>query len=301
MENEEQKLARPEQSDFERMDAFDEEQILAQMQGSAVSEDYFYEFTNKEGKLVVGISWNGIKAFSHSMSRLGIPLSTEKIEFEDLGDRVRAKAYVRFMPTGEIHLGISHQNKKMEVWANKEKTEKKLVDDPYCDEKVASKSKRNAIRECIPEQAIKGEYLRWKEQKNLGKWPEPPSAEGIANAVRRGKGKAVETKPVEKSESVPPVESKVSGQEQALKAELEGKAFTFSEDEAPFDSFFVSKILKGMQEKHPAFSWSFKRNASQEVEAVLLSGLDDDYDVKGVRSAFDWTIKKIGENRSKEK
>ena len=209
----EQVLARPEQSDFERMDAFDEEQILAELRGSAVLEDYFYEFTNKEGKLVVGLSWNGIKAFSHSMSRLGIPLSTEKVEFEDLGDRVRAKAYVRFMPTGEIHIGISHQNKKMEVWANKEKTEKKLIDDPYYDEKASSKAKRNGIRECIPEQVINAEYKRWKAQKQSGKWPEPPSAEAVANAIPRGKGNASEPKP-----EAPPVQKSKSSESTPVSA-----------------------------------------------------------------------------------
>ncbi len=194
--NPEESLKTQDNGDIYRlMDRFDEDQILAELQGQDILSDYFYEFTNKEGKLVVGLSWNGIKAFSHSMSRLGIPLSTEKVEFEDLGDRVRAKAYVRFMPTGEMHIGISHQNKKMEVWANKEKTEKKLVDDPYYDEKASSKAKRNGIRECIPEQVITAEYKRWKAQKQSGKWPEPPSAEAVANAVPRGKGKASESKP----------------------------------------------------------------------------------------------------------
>lgn len=120
-----QQLAKTEdKSDFEIMDAFDEEQILAELQGATMPEDYFYEFTNKQGKLVTGISWEGIKAISLSMSRLSIPISTENIVIEDLEDRIRAKAFVRFLPTGEMHVGISHQNKQMEVWADKQHTKK---------------------------------------------------------------------------------------------------------------------------------------------------------------------------------
>ena len=262
----EQALARPEQADFERMDAFDEEQILAELRGSAVLEDYFYEFTNKEGKLVVGLSWNGIKAFSHSMSRLGIPLSTEKVEFEDLGDRVRAKAYVRFMPTGEIHIGISHQNKKMEVWANKEKTEKKLIDDPYYDEKASSKAKRNGIRECIPEQAINAEYKRWKAQKQSGKWPEPPSAEAVANAVPRGKSKATESQ----SDEAKPIDSGSKGR--AVKKEFK---WPLEENSSLFQEALSSPFAK-ITHENPDLSFKFSYNQEGKVDAVTWKNLQKD-------------------------
>ena len=202
-------LAKTDESEFELMDRFDEEQILQELQGNDMLQEYFYEFTNSQGKLVTGLSWKGTKEFVRSMSRLGIPLSTEDIKFEDLGDRVRAKAYIRFIPTGELHVGISHQNKMMEVYKKDEKGnrtgEKELVPDPFYDEKAASKAKRNAIHEIIPEQVLKAEYQRWKEQKAKGKWPDPPSASAVAKAIPRGKGKASDsaapvTNPAEASE-----------------------------------------------------------------------------------------------------
>lgn len=69
------------------------------------------------------------------------------------------------------------------------------MDDPFYEEKGASKAKRNAIFEIIPRQVIISEYKRWKASKQSGKQPEPPSAEAIAKAIPRGKGKASDNAP----------------------------------------------------------------------------------------------------------
>ena len=124
---------------FEIMEKRDEEQILAEAQGTIIKE-MFYKFTIG-GKEVTGISWVGTKEIARKYGgiRMGLPNVTElehsfvcSIQAEDTRNEITL-------------VGSSQQLKNITLKSGEVKP------DPFAYVKCVSKAQRNAIRSLIPE------------------------------------------------------------------------------------------------------------------------------------------------------
>jgi hypothetical protein len=71
------------------------------------------------------------------------------------------------------------------------------------------------------------------------------------------------------------------------------------ENEAPFSSFYVNRILKGFEQKHPCFSYHFVRNENGAICEIQITGLSFNFEAKKeLESTLAWTVKRIREKRS---
>lgn len=162
-----------EQSQFEMIEAWDENQITEEMKGKII-EEYFYEF-DVGGKKVVGISFSGTKHVGRKMAELGQPIVIQKVVIEETPDEFIAEAHAVNNKTGFGMIGLAVQPKMMTL------RDKSKKPDSFARVKAHSKAQRNAIRNHIPETAIKEGYKEWRElkggkQNNLPSPSKPPAA-----------------------------------------------------------------------------------------------------------------------------
>jgi hypothetical protein len=68
------------------------------------------------------------------------------------------------------------------------------------------------------------------------------------------------------------------------------------ENEAPFSSFFVKRILKAMRDKHPEFDYATYKDANGRVVSFEFEGADEKTR-KELESTLAWTIKRIRKRR----
>jgi hypothetical protein len=85
-----------------------------------------------------------------------------------------------------------------------------------------------------------------------------------------------------------------------LRFDVDGKPVTVSEDESPFQSFFVGRILKGMKSKYPSFDWKFIKNTNGQIYEAHFFGELSESQRKEIGTTLDWTLKRIVENRAKK-
>ena len=202
--------------DFLKVDALDEQAIVAEIEGTTIFEDLFYK--TKEGKLV--LTWAGIKELRNSMRQqqrsISIPEGhVELVHYhgEEYGKppvvdfpctrwcEYVGKAVAKLMQTGERSPAESTQKVLMEVYDRDGKGQK-IPDglggfkfhyevDPYGRQKAISKAKRNGIRDFIPELLITKAAEKWEKTK-------PGKPASAAKSV--GSGPATE----KKEEQTPP-------------------------------------------------------------------------------------------------
>jgi hypothetical protein len=70
------------------------------------------------------------------------------------------------------------------------------------------------------------------------------------------------------------------------------------ENEVPFSSFYVKRILTRFHEKHPGFSWAFSKDAKDAITAITFTGLPSEDSKKELEAALQWSVKKVLQNRS---
>jgi hypothetical protein len=149
-----------EQNEYEMMDALDERQIVAELKGDII-EQYFYEF-QQGGRLVVGISWSGIKYVARKMSEQGHPISVEDVKFNPTEKGYLAIATAMDLATKEKRWGASEASRMVTLRSGDEK------ENPFALQVAMSKAQRNAIRNFIPEVAIQEGYKEWKQRAATG-------------------------------------------------------------------------------------------------------------------------------------
>jgi hypothetical protein len=137
---------------FEKMEALDEEQIIAEQNGKII-EEYFYSFSGNREE-VVGISWTGTKFIASEMAKHGHPITVSETIVEDGGDTYRARAKSKDLATGEERWGFAEQPK----------ADDKRRRNMFAYTIAASKAQRNAIRHFIPEVVIQQGYKEWRKK-----------------------------------------------------------------------------------------------------------------------------------------
>ncbi|MEM2618981.1 MAG: hypothetical protein QXR87_05235 [Candidatus Hadarchaeales archaeon] len=133
------------------METRDEEQILQELSrsdfASEVVSQYFYEFTTKDGRHVIGLSYKGVKQLI--LKHGGI--ETERPERLEAGDKViylvRAKDKIRDITAWGV--GTAPR------------------DAPFAEQLALAKAQRNCWRVFLPETIISEAYRRWKERREL--------------------------------------------------------------------------------------------------------------------------------------
>lgn len=163
-----------EKSEYEVMDALDEQQIVSELKGHVI-EQYFYEFP-QGGRQVVGISWAGIKYIARKLSDQGHGISIEDLKINEKADYYEVIAVSMDVNTKEKRYGAAQQAKTMLLKDNT------IKDDPFALQKAISKAQRNAIRNFIPEVAIQEGFKEWKNPNKQDAIEKAFGKERIANA-----------------------------------------------------------------------------------------------------------------------
>ena len=141
---------------LQKVEAKDEEQILAEMRGDFESEilkQLFYSF-EQAGRRVVGLSYKGVKQMA---------IRQGHIEVKELELKESEKAWVAVCKARdkardlEVY-GASIQLKEMVL------RDGSKVLDPFAMTKVVSKAQRNAMRGLISEVLVMEAYKRWLEE-----------------------------------------------------------------------------------------------------------------------------------------
>jgi len=148
-------------TEFEVMDALDEGQITEELKGHVI-EEYFYEF-QMGGKNIVGISWSGVKHVARKMAEKGQPISIDKVDIEDTPEEFIASAKATNLKTGFSMIGMAACSKIMTLKTGERKP------NAFARTIAHSKAQRNAIRNFIPETAIKEGYKAWKQRGSIEK------------------------------------------------------------------------------------------------------------------------------------
>ena len=128
---------------YEIMEARDEAQILAEIQGQ-ILEEMVYSF-RVGGREVTGISWVGIKEIARRYGKIDVDL----IQLLDSPEGYTVIVKAKDIEKGNGMLGVSTQAKIMQL-KNKE-----TQIDQFALQKALSKAQRNAIRALIPEAFFK--------------------------------------------------------------------------------------------------------------------------------------------------
>jgi len=142
---------------YEIMEARDEAQILAEIQGQ-ILEEMVYSF-RVGGREVTGISWVGIKEIARRYGKIDVDL----IQLLDSPEVYTIIVKAKDIEKGNGMLGVSTQAKVMQL-KNKE-----TQIDQFALQKALSKAQRNAIRALIPETFFKTIF----SELSGGKKPEP--------------------------------------------------------------------------------------------------------------------------------
>jgi len=151
------------QDPYLAMDASDDDQILAEIEGKAalVADKWVYVFM-QGGKPVKGLSWVGTKNMVYYLRRKKqLNLSVEEITYEeDPSDKdyVLFRAKVRDLVSNAVSFGVKRQGLKMQL---KDGTK---VLDPFWYEKGFSKAKRNAFQDFLPTDVIAEWIDKWVKE-----------------------------------------------------------------------------------------------------------------------------------------
>jgi hypothetical protein len=143
------------------IDKRDEEQILEELKGNLI-EKSFYEFTDKSGRRIIGISYTGIKQIAQAMKGF----ETVSIDLRETPDEYICCVVVR-NKNNDLTLPGGAQQPKMITYTDMNGNKQTVRDDKAV-AKVIAKAVRNAIRSTIPEEHIKELYEEWKKKRERG-------------------------------------------------------------------------------------------------------------------------------------
>lgn len=177
-----------EQEVYHLMEARDEAQIVADLEGRFV-EEFIYEFCRRHKwhnglrpsectckDLVVGISWFGIQEASRTYGRIQVPI--EKAKARDTGEEIEFMVEAVDTQTNSSRIGISSQSKMM-------RTQQGAVRDQFATQKALSKAQRNAIKQLLPQTMLK-EWIQRHRNGGNGKAHAPVSAGSPGNPKAQG-------------------------------------------------------------------------------------------------------------------
>lgn len=161
---------------FRVLDAHDERQILAELQGKVLDKTLYDFGTGKNRK--VDLSYAGVRECIHEMNRTGkvkigvIPQSLDVSEVVEDGEpHYVADIWARDEVTGTVFVGTANQPKRMKLrkataaqWRQDGKTvaDDDSVWDSFARTKAVNKAQRNALGMFVPEvirQALIAQYL----------------------------------------------------------------------------------------------------------------------------------------------
>lgn len=197
---------------FAVLDRHDEEQILAEMQ-RRVLDVTLYDFPGEGGKLIVDLSYNGVRECIHLMNRTGkvkirvVPGSLEVEEIQEDGEAFYvATVWAEDLVTGAGFSGTAVQEKRIQLkpatarkWkeAGKQVPDDRMVWDRFARTKAVNKAERNALAKFIPErvrQTLIAQYVGQPERikrieagagaESLAELP-PPLTDERAEAQKR--------------------------------------------------------------------------------------------------------------------
>lgn len=146
---------------FQLMDAADDEQVLAEVQGkgAAIADEWIYSFRQKDGKEVTGLSWLGTKNAAYWFRRKKMAdLAITKLEVDpDPTDEEYklVKAYCEDQINGGGIWGVKRQWTKMKLKNGN------TVIDPFWYEKGTSKAQRNSMQSMMPADWIAKLVKEW--------------------------------------------------------------------------------------------------------------------------------------------
>jgi len=163
-------MSQQQESEFEIMDALDEQQIVDEIKGH-VLEQFFYEFT-QGNKQVVGISYAGIKSVCQKLSNDGHPISIEEMHVDVGPETISALACAVDLTTKEKRWGAAEASKTITFFDYRDKTEK-TKPNPFTRAVAVSKAQRNAMRNFVPEVVIQEAYKEWKAKKGQQQTEKP--------------------------------------------------------------------------------------------------------------------------------
>ena len=90
--------------------------------------------------------------------------------------------------------------------------------------------------------------------------------------------------------------------EASIRTPAKAEAFTLKleagvrEDENPFKSFFVTRILKNIKAKHPDFGWEFSRDPQGAITEISFQKAPP-MDREEIERTLRWSVKRTLEHR----
>ena len=182
------------------LEKLDEEAMAAELAGTTVFEDLFYETRDHKAAL----TWTGVKELRNIMRQQRRPISVVSVDVVEVHYHDYAQygkpaiadfpctKYCKYIGKAvselvhELSPAEAEQTVLMEVY-DRDKQGKRLEAthlelDPFARSKVVSKAKRNAIKDFIPELAVTKAYEKWKALKSA-----PPQQK--TKAVGHGEAK----------------------------------------------------------------------------------------------------------------
>jgi len=167
---------------FMEMEARDEQQILATIEGQVVTE-FIYKV---EGK--IGLSLTGVNHMCFKMGHIKVDPNSARIEYDEREDEYTAFIVAVNSKYDLSAMGVSTQPRMMEIhakddqgrWVKNPDGSWKMTTqrDRFAKTKSMSKAQRNAKRQVIPEAVIKA-YLDYFMKLKEGQDTEAPSFESL--------------------------------------------------------------------------------------------------------------------------
>ena len=150
--------ADPESVAYQRFDAEDDQQILAEIQGRnlEILDRMVYSFTDRRGNAVTGLSLTGVRETVREMNRRGlarIKVTSEPPIIRETDEYIDVVVYAEDELNGGGSWGTKRQSKQTGNYAN-----------PFALEQALSKAQRNAMFALIPAAYVVEMIREYSEQ-----------------------------------------------------------------------------------------------------------------------------------------
>jgi hypothetical protein len=146
------------------MNAKDDKQILAEMEGKYLDEFVYdievWDSKKRKVRHVVGLSWAGVKETVRTAGHIEI----DNLHIEETPEKYRILAKAKDTLHGITIYGGAEQAKMMKL-----KESGNVIEDVHAFSKCLSRAQRNALRSLIPEAVIKTAIDTYREKLKQGK------------------------------------------------------------------------------------------------------------------------------------
>lgn len=246
---------------FSIMDALDDEAIIAELKGAAMTE-YIYSF-QQDGRTITGLSKTGVDAAVAEMAKKGEVIREMAVDCQWLDEAVvvlvKVQRFIISQEGQEIALestfGSKWQPFKMTVhgkdqFGRRKSGETNLVEDPFFFEKALGKASRNAKRRLIPEDLITLIIKEAIEQGKVRKIDENGATETPGRSRRRrATPPSEESKPAADTTETPPSTEEESAPETSDPEGADQAADKASEEAPPIAQDITrNELAKGAKE-----------------------------------------------------